>query len=209
MMQDISPAYAVRTSERWLLCVLVALGLGGFSLESFASDIRCQCGFAAPPWKAVGTRAACTAVTSNGRTSCNIAFGGTGADPRVVQDVLKVAPGEYNRKATDLLITYLRFVNENPKGLSNAKFIREALPSFMRGAYLRPGVTARLGDLDAVVIAFAERYAGQVAEIMASDKEAVFEVEAAKFTVTGGAITVDFDDIRIVTIFLPGPVPLP
>ena len=52
-------------------------------------------------------------------------------------------------------------------------------------------------------------YAGQVAEIMASDKEAVFEVEAAKFTVTGGAITVDFDDIRIVTIFLPGPVPLP
>ena len=202
-MHESIPTIAIQVPKRWLIGVLIALGIGGFTPQGYASDIRCQCSFAKPPWKAVGTRAACSAVTSNGRTSCNISFGGMGADPKVVFEVLGLQPKEYERQANSLLIRYLQAVDEAPQSLIAPEFIRLALPSFMRGAYLRPGVTENLKELDEAVISFTEKHAKQIAEVMEQRTHSEFKEKHATFTVMNGAVVVDFGGVRIVTIFLP------
>ena len=77
----------------------------------FSSDVApawaqgpvCPCKFRESPWEAYGTKAACTTYTRKGGTSCEVEFGGVGADPRLVAQVLAIDPSRYQTDTYDLL----------------------------------------------------------------------------------------------------------
>lgn len=175
--------------------------------QSFAEGSRCKCDFAQKPWEAYGTRAACSAVTTNGKTSCNISFGGTGADPKLITQILVQNPKEYERKVNATLIKYLNASQENDqRTLTHAEFISTALPIFMRGAYLREGVHKNLKGLDTAVLSFTKKQASQISDVFRGEKPPFKSKELnAEFSVEKGVVTADYEGIRIITVFLQAP----
>src|SRR5262249_2276738 len=98
----------------------------------------CECKFSRPPWEAFGAKAACSAFTRPGKTSCNIEFGGIGTDTKIAAEILGLDPTTYKRDTYDQLTTYLQLLRDDKKAqLIEPKFLSRALITFMRGAYLR------------------------------------------------------------------------
>jgi len=209
-----SPNRSRTASNTWraglsLLALASSLIVVSFG-PALGQEKRCECKFADPKWQAFGTKAACTAFTGKGRTSCEIAFGGLGTDPNVVRNVLGVSPAEYQTQAIDVLRFYLELIEKNNRvGLADPKLIRTALPIFMRGAYLRsPEDGIDLADakhLDSVISEFFDKYTLDVSQVFAGKKETFFAaVNETKFEVGRGYVLVDDPSSgRLVTVYMP------
>jgi len=177
--------------------------------SALGEEKRCECKFADPKWQAFGTKAACTAFIGKGKTSCEIAFGGLGADANAVSVVLGVSPSEYQTRALDILRIYVEFLEKNNiDGLVDPKFLQTAVPNFMRGAYLRSSQNGSdLADskrLDLAISQFFDKYSQDVSQVFAGKKETFFAgVNETKFEVGRGYIVVDDPSGRLVTIYMP------
>lgn len=63
------------------VCLAPALGMLVLPApQALAAEKRCSCKFVDPSWEAFGTNAACATYTTKAGKSCEIAFGGLGAD---------------------------------------------------------------------------------------------------------------------------------
>ena len=123
--------------------VAVFLGLAVFvSSHTSGAEKNCECDFSEAPWEAYGTKAACTTWTRESRRSCEIAFGGLGAEPDLVAQVLGRDPKEYLDDVYTTIQSYFAALQANDtKTLTSPEFVQHVLPIFMRGAFLREPVT--------------------------------------------------------------------
>ena len=191
-----------------LLAVVWSLVLGPF--EPAHAQGRCECRFADSKWQAFGTNAACTAFMGRSRTSCEVAFGGLGADVNVARSVLGSAYPEYQTQIIGVLRQYLDLLERNNRdGLADPKFIRTALPIFMRGAYFRvprdDADAAEARILDAAVTGFFDKYSDDVSRVFLGKKEAFStSVNDTKFEIGKGYIVLD-DSLggRLITSYMP------
>lgn len=185
-----------------LLTVALFVVTTTFPQAIFADEPTCQCHFKDPQWEGYGTHAACSAIMSNGDKTCNVSFGGTGADTSVVADILKRDPADFARQVTGAMATYLAAAQKAPSAVNDPGLIRTALPMFMRGAYLRKSVATDLRQLDKAVVQFSEKYATKIADVFNRRQDPfVVEEAGAKFFVGRGFVTVTFQNIEMTTVF--------
>ena len=169
----------------------------------------CLCEFKEAPWEAYGTKAACSTFTRKGGTSCEIEFGGISADQKLIAEILRVNPTAYNAEAYNNLITFLQYLKEGRKlQLLDPKFISTALPTFMRGAYLRgpldDNTIQQARSLDAAIKSFFEKYSDQVSSVFrGSSPEFSTEIGNATFTVGKGYIVVKHPAGILITRYIP------
>ncbi|MDA9505440.1 hypothetical protein XI09_12285 [Bradyrhizobium sp. CCBAU 11386] len=172
-----------------------------------AQSPACSCTFKEAPWEAYGTKAACTTITRKGGTSCEIEFGGLSADPRIAS-ALGIDAADPS-KVYEVLETFLRLLRRNDRAaLSQPRFLSEALPIFMRGAYLRPPHgelnAGQVRSLDKAVKIFADKYSDQVSKVfLGSTSEFSTTIDDASFTVGAGYIVVRHPFAVLVTRYLP------
>jgi hypothetical protein len=112
-----------------ILLVAMMCWLIGSASPSMAQIKICECKFRDSQWQAFGTKALCSAWMRPGRTSCVIDFGGIGADPKLVEEVLGIKQSIYKRETYNVVVTYLEHLRDNkidevidPKFLSRAGF---------------------------------------------------------------------------------------
>ncbi|MBF6570862.1 MAG: hypothetical protein IVW54_18500 [Candidatus Binataceae bacterium] len=173
--------------------------------SAYAQVRYCHCRFKESPWEAYGTRAACTAVTGNGGTSCNISFGGAGADPNVVGAVTGESNASYRGRFYEILFRYLTLYRQrNREALADPAFLQSALVMFMRGGYLRNKIGADLKQVDGAVVAFVAQNTKEISDVFLG-KRASFskDIKGAKFTVEQGAIRMDTKGLQLLTVYLP------
>jgi hypothetical protein len=135
-------------------------------LSPSLASAYCSCEFDTSGYKGFGTRAACNVVMSDNDKTCNIAFAAIGASAPVVSSVVPNAGANYEKRAYQITLHYLEYVNKNDQAsLVEPKFMQEALLAFARAAYLRPGVTDDLKGLDAAVSQFIRTQAPKISDI--------------------------------------------
>lgn len=168
-----------------------------------AGDVMCECQFKDKTPKAYGTKAACTAVTNTGRTVCNISFGGMGAEPHLVRQVLNQDPGQYDARARGLLIEYLKRMSDR-QALAERAFLEAALPVFMRGAYLRAdnGIDDLKGMNDAVE-KFVKKNIEKIAAAFLGGSEYKDEIAGVTFFVSRNTVSAAQNGTYVYTVFMP------
>jgi hypothetical protein len=169
----------------------------------------CQCTFKEAPWEAHGTKAACTAITRKGGTSCEIEFGGVSTDPKIAAQVLGLDRSAYTRDAYKILGQYLQYLMDNKReAMADPKFLSVALPIFMRGAYLRRSLGEadykQVRSLDSDIINFLDKNSDQVSKVfLGYAQEFSVTIEDANFTVGKGYITVKHPFGFLITRYMP------
>jgi len=170
---------------------------------------QCRCKFAKPPWEAFGTKAFCSAKMRPGLTTCEVAFAGFGADPKLVTSIVGRDPAEYQRDVLEVVKAFEQYVGgDKAAGLNSPVFLSKALLVLMRGAYLRgPQDDKEVQEtklLDFAVRRFFEKYSDQVTSVFLGKSPAFStEVDNAKFEVGRGTIIVDHPAGAITTIYIP------
>ncbi|MDA9475058.1 hypothetical protein XI03_11215 [Bradyrhizobium sp. CCBAU 65884] len=203
---DVSRSYKGR--YKTITTLLISAVLFSFAIASAqAQSPACSCTFKEAPWEAYGTKAACTTITRKGGTSCEIEFGGLSADPRIAS-ALGIDADDPS-KVYQVLETFLRLLRNNDRAtLSQPRFLSEALPIFMRGAYLRPPHgdlnAGQVRSLDRAVKMFADKYSDQVSKVfLGSTSEFSTTIDEASFTVGPGYVVVRHPFAVLVTRYLP------
>jgi hypothetical protein len=111
------------------IAFLAALLLFGPGAE--AQTKRCECTFKDNAYEAYGTNAACSAWSARDNTSCEISFGGTGADKDMVSQVLGVDIEAYNNEVLEVLIKYFTAIKDkNQALLLDQSFLQQAFTTF-------------------------------------------------------------------------------
>lgn len=169
----------------------------------------CHCTFAKPPWEAFGTKAFCAAKMRPGLTTCEIAFAGFGADPKLVNSVVGRDPAEYQKDVLDVVRAFEQYVaGDKAVGLNSPDFLSRALLVLMRGAYLRgpqdDKQIEQTKSLDSAVQGFLEKYSGQVMDVFRGRRPPFStEVADAKFQIGRGTINVEHAAGTVATIYIP------
>src|SRR5882724_9031039 len=165
-----------------------------FNPRAMGQQKRCECTFKDTTYEAFGTDAACTAQSRRNDTSCKISFGGLGADPKMLQQVLGLRPEEipsYNANVFTVLITYLQALKDkNLLVLADPAFIEQAFPIFMRGAYLQSNSEIDAARrLDSDVMMFTKEHAKDLGQFYSGKgPEFVTSAGGTKFSVTKESI---------------------
>lgn len=173
-----------------------------------AQVAQCKCKFAKPPWEAFGTKAFCAAKMRPGLTTCEIAFAGFGADPKLVASVVGRDPVEYQQDVLEVLKAFEQYVAGNRAVGLTPSFLSKALLVLMRGAYLRgPQDDKEIEQtklLDSAVRSFLEKYSGQVTDVFLG-KSPPFstEVADAKLQIGRGTVNVEHAAGTVATIYIP------
>jgi hypothetical protein len=188
-----------------ILVALTALGLYFSASPAFAQIKRCTCDFADNNWEAYGTKAVCATFMHNGRKSCEVEFGGFGADPNVISAV-GGNPAYYQIEQAKALTRYFLDVqNGNRDDLFDPKFLETILPILMRGAYLRPMADIPLDaikNLDSAIVTFLEKNSSDVSNTLRGLKPPFSKQWAdAKIDVDKGSMTVDHPAGRVGLIY--------
>ncbi len=126
----------------------------------------CACAFSDSNFSAYGTKAACTAIMFGGNR-CEIVFGGTGQDPKIVSEVAKEPPDSYRKRSAEITVDYLRrWASGDVKAIADPAFLRDFLPFVLRSAYLRPNPLTgeELRTFDTIVVKFVSEKAPELAE---------------------------------------------
>ncbi|MGY3485443.1 hypothetical protein ACVW1C_003326 [Bradyrhizobium sp. USDA 4011] len=169
----------------------------------------CPCTFKEAPWEAYGTKAACTTITRKSGTSCEVEFGGLGADPKIAAQVLGLDPAVYTRNVYETVGLFLQYLKDNNReALANPKFLSTAVPMFMRGAYLRTPRgdfnLSQVQSLDSAIIIFSEKYSDLVSKVfLGGASEFSTTIGDANFTVGRGYITVKHPFGLLITRYMP------
>jgi hypothetical protein len=202
-----------REGKRISVLTFALIAALGWQFSSGMAPARaqgsCPCKFKEAPWEAYGTKAACTTYTRKGGTSCEVEFGGVGADPRLVAQILAIDPSRYQTETYDLLSRFLQYLRDNKKEqLVEPQFLSAALLVFMRGAYLRGPLDGdalnQTKSLDAAVRNFLEKYSGQISKVFTgSDKEFSEPIGNANFTVGKGYIIIRHTAGLLTTRYIP------
>jgi hypothetical protein len=162
-----------------------------------AQQRPCECYFKDTAYKAIGTKAACTAWMRRGKTFCEVEFAGVGTDTNLVATLFGREPASYSREVYDVLSVYAQYVRDGKRDdLVSPAFLRRALPIFMRGAYLRGNMEGRelglIKDLDSRIGAFVEKFAPEISAVFLGNKsEFTTEIPPTKFHVGKGYILVE------------------
>jgi hypothetical protein len=210
---DIPEQQKTKSKGEWMrrglpIGVLVILAAPGFCLgasPAFAQMKKCTCDFAESKWEAYGTKAVCATFMHKGRTSCEVEFGGFGADPNVIS-ALGGNPADYQMKRAQALTRYFQDVqNNNRDDLFDPKFLQTILPFLMRGAYLRPMADVPIDNikrLDSAVVTFVEKNSSDVSDTFRGRKPPFSKQwDEAKIEVGRGFMTVDHPAGRIAVIY--------
>ncbi len=96
------------------IAILTLFAISG-SARAQANEARCPCDFAEPKWQGYGTGAACSTYMNVGQTSCQVDFGGTGANPNLISKALGVDSRAYQRETFEVLIAYLQYLENGKK----------------------------------------------------------------------------------------------
>lgn len=187
------------------LVKLSVLGLCLVATPALAQAKRCTCDFADTKWEAYGTKAVCATFMHKGRTSCEVEFGGFGADPNLLSS-LGIDPQAYRTERVQALARYFLDVeSKDRKDLSDPKFLQIILPILMRGAYLRQMTDVpleKIKDLDFAIVSFIDKNSSDVSNtFLALKSQFSTEWQGAKFEVGRGYMTVDHEVGRITVIY--------
>jgi hypothetical protein len=188
------------------LVTLPMLAVYLVAAPAHAQTRRCTCDFADSKWEAYGTKAICATFMHKGRTSCEVEFGGFGADPNLLSRLLGFDPETYRTMRAEALTRYFRDVQSNDKrDLSDPKFLQTILPILMRGAYMRPMTdvpTEKIKDLDFAIATFFDKNSSDVSDtFLALKPHFSKEWRGAKFEVSRGFLSVDHEVGRITVIY--------
>lgn len=167
---------------RPLFLVIAASVLASATVSSpsdAGEPIRCTCYFEqSSGYTAVGTRAACSTLTHKNMKGkgerCEISFGATGYEESVAS---KSNINPANLRDTAFKVTQQNLQSlfaQNPALVSDAGYLRDAIPAYMRATYLRE--EAQLDenvrvDLDKQVNAVADKYAEQIAGVFQGKRD--------------------------------------
>lgn len=201
---------------------LFSLLVGFFIAVSLPTPVhaqvkRCQCEFADPQWQAYGTKSACSIWMDEGKKSCEIEFGGFGADPDMITEILGREPLEYYAEVSDIVRTYLELRDKQDPALTSPEFIRKALPVFMRGAFLRGSPAEEpmqdWRNLNAAIIAHFEKFSVETSKVFRGSegpmdhKSEEFGIPGVLFHTERGVVVVELKGEKVsgtlVTVFLP------
>lgn len=175
-----------------------------------AQQAECVCQFKESPWEAIGTRAACAALMRPGNTSCVIEFGGLGADPGLVKEIIGADPEEYREKVFENLRIYLEALRKKDiETLTDPRFIREAVPIFVRGSMLRTrkdldDVINQIRQMDLVIVSFFEKFSDKVSEVFKREADPyTAKFQEATFSISERSVNVEYKGTRVVVVFMP------
>ena len=190
------------------LVKLAALGFCFAVTPALAQMKKCTCDFVDSKWEAYGTKAFCATFMHKGRTSCEVEFGGFGADPNLIS-AIGLDPALYQKERDRALTRYFQDVrNKDTRDLSDPIFLQEILPVLMRGAYLRPMAdvpVAKIKNLDFAIVTYIAKNSSDVSDTFLAIKPPYStQWEGTKIDVGRGYMTVDHEVGRItVILFLP------
>lgn len=216
----VAAAKAAERSAQVLFCLLA----GFFIAVSLPSPVhsqvkRCQCEFADPQWQAYGTKSPCSIWMDEGRKSCEIEFGGLGADPDMIAKILGREPSEYYAEVSEIVRAYLELRGKRDLALTSPEFIQKALPALMRGAFLR-GIPAEepmedWKNLNAAIETYFKEFSVETSEIFRGSKDPMdrrsedFEIPipGVLFHTETGVVVVELKGKKVsgtlVTVFSP------
>jgi hypothetical protein len=187
----------------WVKIGILCLCL--LTTPAVAETKRCSCDFADSKWEAYGTKAVCATFMHKGRTSCEVEFGGFGADPNLISMIGKNVSSYQTERAQALTRYFQDVQNHDRKNLCDPKFLQTILPILMRGAYLRPMTDVpveKIKDLDSVIASFFNKNSEDVSDTFLALKPPFSkEWQGAKFGVGRGYMTVDNAVGRITVIY--------
>jgi hypothetical protein len=193
----------------WTTLVLLFWTSTSHPVFAQAKQQGCTCAFADPHWEAHGTNAACAAFMHKGRTSCEVEFGGLGATPNLVSQVLGVSYGAYRNDTFEILNVYLQYLRDGKMAsLADPNFLRKALPILMRGAYLRGTIDdvslEQRKRLDNTITEFLNKFAPDISDVFMRKREPfITEFADAKFEIGRGYIVIDRSEDHLVTVYIP------
>lgn len=187
---------------------LAVLGFCLVAAPALSQTKKCTCDFANSKWEAYGTKAVCATFMHKGRTSCEVEFGGFGADPHLMSR-LGLDPVSYQAERSVALGRYFQDLQKDDRNdLSDPKFLQTILPIIMRGAYLRPMNDTpidQIKDLDATIVRFLDgKNASDVSNtFLAKSPPFTREFNGAKFEVGRGYMIVDHPVGRLTVVYFP------
>lgn len=196
--------------KRDIATFLISATLGwyfAFGVGFAEAQNDCRCRFSKPPWEAFAPNTACTIIMHPGKTTCEIDFGGLGADRKLISGVLGEDPASYRRRTFNVLSEYLQYLRDNKQDLlADPKFLSTALPQFMRGAYLRASMDdiEQVKKLDSAITDFIRKYPDEISQALQGKRELSTKVGDAQFEVGKGYISVDHPAGRLITRYVPG-----
>jgi hypothetical protein len=176
-----------------------------------AEAVRCTCQFEPTSgYSAYGTRSVCSAYTRNlkGRGQvCEVAFGATGYQGALISRV-GLNEDQYRQLSFDLTTENLNAIRDRaPEKISNAAFLRVAIPAYMRAAYLRADTGLdddTLVQLDKQIIGASSELSNRIAGVFLG-QQPPFETswqDRHRVIVVRGAVRFIFDDrIQVVAVF--------
>jgi hypothetical protein len=192
------------------LLVATALSVCLINSAHASEPIRCTCQFEqSSGYEAVGTRGACSTMTHKNMKGkgehCEISFGGTGSQAPLISRL--TTDPNYRSLAFRLTDVNLRALfTQDFQPVSEASYLREAIPAYLRAVYAREGAQLDEGtrlDLDKQVLVVAEKYAGPIAEVFQGKREP-FETtveDQHRLTDVRGALRFVYKDINLVAVF--------
>ena len=139
-----------------------------------------------------------------GATNCEIAFGATGYDTRLLA-VVHITSASYRDFVFNLTQQHLEALRRGDiASISRPEFLVEAIPAYMRAAYLRAGIDADpMVELDLEVAGATKEYAQQVSDVFLNGKEP-FEVawrDNGRFRAERGAVRFEWKGKAISVVF--------
>jgi hypothetical protein len=191
---------------RSTICSLSCLSILGLLISpniTKAEEKKCECKFPDNTWQAYGTNQACSAFLRSAQ-SCEVAFGGLGADERLIVEVLGRTPESYRREVYRILVQYLQALSEDDiEALTEPDFMGQALPTFMRGAFLREIEISEATRINVLVEEFIESRIQEIANVFrAQQKNFVETKEEAKFEVGSGWIIMEYQNRYLVLSYI-------
>lgn len=193
------------------ISILFAITCLNSGAANAGEAIKCDCLFEqSSGYVGQGTRAACSAFTEKNKgagETCQIAFGGTGAQEQQISRI-RLDPKEYRDKTFIMTMDNLVAVHDRTVGkIANPAFLREAIPAYMRAAYLRAETRlddATLADLDKQVTSVSAEFAGPIADVF-NGKAPPFEKswrDKDRLSVEPGAVRFVYSgQISLVAVF--------
>ncbi|MGY3499453.1 MULTISPECIES: hypothetical protein [unclassified Bradyrhizobium] len=199
---------------RFKACAVVLSAIGSTlailqPAPATAQVALCKCNFAKPQWEAFGTKAFCAAKMRPGLTTCEVAFAGFGADPKLVSSVVGRDPAEYQRDVLEVVKAFEQYVaGDKAVGLNTPGFLSKALLVLMRGAYLRgPQDDKEIEQtklLDSAVQQFLDKYSGQVTDVfLGRSPPFSTKVADAKLQIGRGTVDVEHPAGTITALYIP------
>lgn len=177
-----------------------------------AEPIRCTCYFQqSSGYAAVGTRAVCSTMTRKNMRGpgerCEISFGGTGYEAPLVSK-LKVKTDDYRTVAFQVTQRNLQaLLTGRPELVSDAAYLRVAIPAYMRAVYLREGAElddSTRDDLEKQVTDVASEFSEAIADVFMGRRdpfEATYR-DRHRLSVERGAVRFVYaSDINLVAVF--------